>query len=154
MPDEHDLQRFVRAQDRNGTYERALAELWAGRKRSHWMWFIFPQVAGLGMSAMSKTYAIASLDEAVAYLLHPILGPRLRECTEALLAAQGGAVEILGEIDAIKLRSSMTLFLRAADKPAPFDAALERFFGGDPDPETERILSGASAPPRPAADRR
>src|SRR3954447_26904304 len=142
MP-EHDLQRFVSAQDRDGTYERALTELRAGRKRSHWMWFVFPQVAGLGTSAMSQAYAIDSLDEAVAYLQDPILGPRLRECTAALLAGPGSAVEILGEIDAVKLRSSMTLFLRAAEMPTPFDTALEKFFGGQPDPETERILGGA-----------
>jgi uncharacterized protein (DUF1810 family) len=139
MP-EPDLQRFVSAQDRDGTYERALAELRAGRKRSHWMWFVFPQVAGLGTSAMSQAYAINSLDEAIAYLQHSILGPRLREATEALLAAPGSAVEILGEIDAVKLRSSMTLFQRAAETPSPYAAAIDKFFGGEADPLTTRIL--------------
>jgi uncharacterized protein (DUF1810 family) len=139
------LERFVAAQDRAGTYERALAELRAGRKSSHWMWFVFPQLAGLGESEMSRRYAIASLAEARDYLAHPVLGPRLRECVEALLAARGGAEEILGPVDALKLRSSMTLFLRAAPEAAGetarFEAVLARFFGGGPDPETDRILA-------------
>ena len=109
------LERFLAAQDRTGTYERALAELRAGRKSSHWMWFVFPQLAGLGESEMSRRYAIASLEEAREYLAHPVLGARLRECVEALLAAPGAAEEILGPVDALKLRSSMTLFLRAAE---------------------------------------
>ncbi len=127
--DPHDLQRFVTAQDDGGTYERALAELRAGRKTSHWMWFVFPQEAGLGQSAMSRRYAIGSPAEARAYLGHPVLGPRLRECAAALLAVEGrSAVEILGEIDAMKLRSSMTLFA-AADPGEPlFPAVLERYF--------------------------
>src|SRR3954465_54383 len=113
--DPHDLQRFVEAHDEGGTYERALAELRAGRKTSHWMWFVFPQIAGLGRSPMAQRYAIASLDEARAYLEHPVRGARLRECARALSALQGrSAREVLGDIDAIKLRSSMTLFARAA----------------------------------------
>jgi uncharacterized protein (DUF1810 family) len=113
------LERFVRAQDADGVYQRALAELRAGRKRSHWMWFVFPQLAGLGHSQMAQRYAIASLAEAKRYLAHPVLGPRLRECAQALLDLHGApsAAEILGEIDALKLRSSMTLFSRAAAEP-------------------------------------
>ena len=114
--DRYRLQRFVDAQEDAAIYARALAELREGRKRGHWIWFVFPQIAGLGSSPMSQAYAIASLDEARAYLAHPILGPRLRECSEALLAADPSlsAEGILGGIDALKLRSSMTLFARAA----------------------------------------
>jgi len=138
--DQHDLQRFVDAQDANGTYERALAELRAGRKTSHWMWFVFPQIAGLGQSEMSRRYAIASLEEARAYLEHPVLGPRLVECAEALLPHEGkSAEEILGGIDATKLRSSMTLFARAGDHQV-FARVLERFYDGRPDAATERLL--------------
>src|SRR6478672_86669 len=109
-----DLERFVRAQDSGGTYQRALTELRRGRKTSHWIWFIFPQIAGLGRSAMSVWYAIASLDEARDYLAHPVLGARLRECAGLLLAVEGRtADEILGGIDVVKVRSSMTLFHRA-----------------------------------------
>jgi uncharacterized protein (DUF1810 family) len=127
--DPFDLDRFVTAQDEGWTYARALAELRAGRKGSHWMWFVFPQEAGLGQSAMSRRYAIGSMEEARAYLAHPVLGPRLRECAAALLAVEGrSAVEILGEVDALKLRSSMTLFA-AADPGEPlFPALLERYF--------------------------
>jgi uncharacterized protein (DUF1810 family) len=127
--DPFDLERFLAAQDEGGTYARALAELRAGRKTSHWMWFVFPQEAGLGQSAMSRRYAIGSLDEARAYLAHPLLGARLRECAAALLAVEGrSAVAILGEVDALKLRSSMTLFA-AADPGEPlFPAVLERYF--------------------------
>lgn len=141
--DPHDLQRFVDAQNRGGTYERALAELRAGRKASHWMWFVFPQLAGLGTSAMARTYAIASLAEAEAYIGHPVLGARLRESARAL-AAHGdrSAAEILGEIDAVKLRSSMTLFARAAPAEPAFRQVLDRFYGGASDPETERLLGG------------
>ena len=118
--DPHDLQRFVAAQNEGGVYDFALAELRAGRKTSHWMWFVFPQLAGLGASAMSRTYAIGSLDEAAAYLEHPALGPRLRECASVLVGqSAGSAAEILGEVDAVKLRSSMTLFARAAPGGAP-----------------------------------
>ncbi len=131
----HDLQRFLDAQDRGGTYERALAELRAGRKASHWMWFVFPQRAGLGLSEMSRTYAIASPAEARAYVEHPVLGPRLVECAEALLAHEGrSAREIMGETDAVKLRSSMTLFARAVPEQTVFAAVLDRYFEGEADP--------------------
>jgi uncharacterized protein (DUF1810 family) len=132
------LDRFVQAQD--GVYDDALAELTAGRKRTHWMWFIFPQIAGLGSSATAQHYAIRSLDEARAYLAHPVLGPRLRECAQALLSVPGrSAREILGHPDDLKLRSSMTLFARAADDPAPFEAVLDRYYDG-PDPLTLTLL--------------
>lgn len=138
----HDLTRFVAAQD--GVYPQALAELRAGAKRSHWMWFVFPQIAGLGHSAMAKTYAIADANEARAYLAHPVLGARLIEATEAVTAAAGSAETILGAIDAVKLRSSMTLFASVADDPTPFRGALDRFFGGTADPATlERLRSVA-----------
>ncbi|HVY96557.1 MAG TPA: DUF1810 domain-containing protein [Solirubrobacterales bacterium] len=128
-PDPFDLERFLAAQDEGGTYARALAELRAGRKTTHWMWFVFPQEAGLGRSAMSRRYAIGSLDEARAYLAHPVLGARLRECAAALLAIEGrSAVEVLGEVDALKLRSSMTLFARADPGEPLFEAVLERYF--------------------------
>jgi len=143
MGDPFDLTRFVEAQDAGGTYARALAELRGGRKTSHWMWFVFPQIAGLGRSPTAARYAISGLDEARAYLAHPVLGPRLRECADALLsagAAGRSAVEILGEVDALKLRSSMTLFARAAPDEPAFVAVLERFYGGVADPETERRL--------------
>lgn len=141
--DRFGLQRFVDAQEDAAIYARALAELRDGRKQSHWIWFVFPQLAGLGTSPMSQAYAIRSLEEARAYLAHPLLGPRLRECCAALLAADQGltASQILGGIDAIKLRSSITLFLRAAPTEPLFSAALERFYGGAPDPETDRLLS-------------
>ena len=112
--DPYNLRRFVDAQDAGGTFERAVDELRRGRKTSHWMWFVFPQIAGLGHSAMSRTYAIASLDEARAYLAHPVLGPRLVTCAATVADTRGTTAEaIFGGIDAIKLRSSMTLFLRA-----------------------------------------
>lgn len=135
--DPHHLQRFVDAQDRGGTYEQALAELRAGRKTSHWIWFVFPQIAGLGQSPMSQKYAITSLDEARAYLDHPVLGPRLRECAEAMLSPKDqSATEILGEIDAVKLRSSMTLFVRAAPDEPLFGRVLDAFFDGAADART------------------
>jgi len=141
-----DLERFVVAQ-RNGVHEQALAELRAGRKSSHWIWFVFPQVAGLGRSGTSRFYAIASLGEALAYLAHPILGPRLGECVDALLAlpANLDVEAILGGIDAMKLRSSMTLFLRADPGELRFVAVLDRYFAGVPDPATDRILAGLEA---------
>ena len=142
--DPHDLQRFIAAQDAAGTYERALTELRAGRKKSHWMWFVFPQIAGLGHSPNALTYAISSLTEAKAYIADPLLGPRLLECTRALIALAGGdAVEILGEIDAVKLRSSMTLFATAAPHEPLFRQVLDRYFDGTPDVATEqRLRSG------------
>ncbi|WP_315761857.1 DUF1810 domain-containing protein [Sphingomonas sp. Y38-1Y] len=128
-----DLERFVTAQQ--GVYPTALAELRAGEKRSHWMWFVFPQIAGLGRSSMAQTYAIASLEEARAYLSHPVLGPRYLECVEALLAHRGRSAEaIMGGIDAMKLRSSLTLFA-AAGGGDRVEATLAAFFDG-PDTAT------------------
>jgi uncharacterized protein (DUF1810 family) len=140
--DPYRLQRFVDAQEDAAIYARALGELRAGRKQSHWIWFVFPQIAGLGSSPMSHAYAIRSLAEARAYLDHPTLGPRLRECTEALLTADPtlSIEQILGNIDALKLRSSMTLFARAAPDDELFSAVLDRFYAGVPDPETDRRL--------------
>jgi uncharacterized protein (DUF1810 family) len=136
------LQRFIDAQEDAAIYARALGELRAGRKQSHWIWFVFPQIAGLGSSPMSQAYAIRSLEEARAYLEHPLLGPRLRESTETLLAAAPGASAeaILGGIDAIKVRSSMTLFAHAAPEEELFAAVLDGFYGGEADPETERRI--------------
>jgi uncharacterized protein (DUF1810 family) len=140
--DPFNLQRFVDAQEDSAIYARALGELRAGRKQGHWIWFVFPQIAGLGSSPMSVAYAIRSLEEAWAYLEHPILGPRLHESTEALLAAAPGASAegILGGIDATKVRSSMTLFHRAAPEKRPFVEVLDRFYGGEADPETDRRI--------------
>ncbi len=136
----YDLERFVAAQE--GIYRGVLTELRSGRKASHWMWFIFPQIAGLGRSSMSERYSIASLDEARAYLAHPVLGPRLRECAAILLATNGrSAAEILGSLDALKLRSSMTLFHRAAPDEALFRQVLDRFYGGVPDPATDALIA-------------
>ncbi|MGY1703601.1 DUF1810 domain-containing protein [Geodermatophilus sp. SYSU D00697] len=136
MSDPFDLDRFVQAQD-GGTYEQALAELRAGAKRSHWMWFVFPQVAGLGRSPAAQHYAISGLPEAQAYLDHPVLGPRLVECAQALLdLGTSDAVRVLGPVDALKLRSSMTLFARAEPEAAVFGEVLERFFDGQPDEAT------------------
>lgn len=141
MGDPYDLERFVEAQDTGGTYSHAVAELRAGDKTSHWMWFVFPQVAGLGQSATSREFAISSLEEAAAYLQHPVLGPRLIECT-GIVAETGGrtAVQIFGSIDALKLRSSVTLFLRAAPDEPLFQQVLDRFFDGQPDPATDQLL--------------
>jgi len=139
--DPYGLRRFVDAQDQANTYEHALDELRAGHKRSHWMWFVFPQIAGLGHSPMARTYAISSLAEANAYLDHPALGPRLLECARALLAvAERSAVEILGEVDAVKLRSSMTLFAIAAPGEPLFREVLDRFYDGEEDPATRQVL--------------
>ena len=136
----HDLDRFVDAQA--DVYDRALAELRAGAKAGHWMWFIFPQVAGLGRSEVSRYYAIGSLDEARAYLAHPVLGPRLRECARALLGIEGRSAErILGGIDALKLRSSMTLFLRADPVEPVFREVLERYYDGRADEATDALLA-------------
>ena len=140
--DPYGLQRFVDAQEQAATYDRALEELRAGRKTSHWMWFVFPQIAGLGQSAMSRSYAISSLAEAKAYLDHPVLGPRLLECTRALVELPGGgsAVDVLGDIDATKLRSSMTLFAHAARGEPLFQQVLDRYYGGVMDEATEQRL--------------
>jgi len=137
MPDPRDLERFVAAQDDRGTYDAALAELRAGRKTSHWMWFVFPQIAGLGHSPMARRYAIASLEEARAYLAHPVLGPRLVEAARALEAlTDRSAREVLGDTDAMKLRSSMTLFARAAPEEPAFARVLEVYFQGSEDEAT------------------
>ncbi|MDN4054500.1 DUF1810 domain-containing protein [Massilia sp. YIM B02763] len=135
MDTDFDLERFVTAQQ--GVYEAALAELQAGRKRSHWMWFIFPQVAGLGRSEMAQRYAIRSSDEAAAYLAHPVLGPRLRTCAQAVLAHGDRAIEdIFDAPDDLKFHSSMTLFADVAPDEAVFQDCLDRFFDGAGDPAT------------------
>jgi len=142
MAESYDLQRFVDAQD--GVYEDAVAELRAGRKRSHWMWFVFPQLRELGRSATAVHFGIGSRDEAVAYLAHDVLGPRLRQC--ALLAAGSGAVSaqaLMGSVDALKLRSSMTLFAAVTDEDGEFVAVLEKFYDGVPDPLTVELLGSS-----------
>lgn len=137
--DPYDLDRFVRAQD--PVIANVRSELRQGRKTSHWMWYVFPQIAGLGMSPMSQRFAISSLDEARAYLGHPVLGRRLKECVTILLGLQeGSAHAIFGSPDDRKLHSSLTLFSRAAPGEPLFDQALARFFDGKPDPETLRRL--------------
>src|ERR1700760_2653415 len=141
MDDVFELERFVVAQDSGGTYQGALAELRRGRKTSHWMWFVFPQVAGLGQSPTSRRYAISSMAEARAYLRHPVLGPRLDAAARVLTELGGDdADRIFGGLDAQKLRSSMTLFHRADPEAPPFGAVLARYFGGRADPATDRLL--------------
>ncbi|MBB3086623.1 DUF1810 domain-containing protein [Geodermatophilus sabuli] len=136
MSDPFGLDRFVQAQD-GGVYEAALGELRAGAKRGHWMWFVFPQVAGLGRSSTAQHYAISGLPEAQAYLDHPVLGPRLVECAQALLdLGTADAVRVLGPVDAVKLRSSLTLFERAEPESAVFGAVLDRWFDGERDEAT------------------
>ena len=133
------LDRFVTAQDRGGTYQRAVAELRAGEKASHWMWFIFPQIAGLGLSEISQRYAIGSIAEARAYLAHPVLGPRLRECARIVADTEGRSADrIFGPVDAMKLRSSMTLFAAADEQPGEsvFRAVLAKYFDGIADEAT------------------
>lgn len=139
MNDPFDLQRFIDAQD--PVFEQVRAELRAGRKRSHWIWFVFPQLAGLGSSALAQRFAISSLQEAAAYLRHPVLAARLTECTQLVLAAEAASAEdIFGPVDAMKFRSSMTLFSYAAPDNPLFREALQRYFGGQPDPLTlERL---------------
>ena len=139
MSQSFDLDRFVAAQAK--TYEYALAELRAGRKRSHWMWFVFPQLAGLGHSSMAHRYGIASLAEARAYLEHPVLGPRLREISAVVASLPAGANAIFGSPDDMKLRSSMTLFLRAAPDEPVFQQVLDRHFDGRPDWMTDQMLA-------------
>lgn len=137
--DPYDLERFVRAQQHD--YARALAELKGGRKRSHWMWYIFPQFRGLGFSSMSQRYAIGSVDEAKAYLRHPVLGPRLTECANALLAiADRSATEILGSPDDLKLRSSATLFAHVSPPASEFERLLQMYWQGEPDQSTLELL--------------
>ncbi len=146
VEDPFDLQRFVVAQE--PVFATALAELRAGRKRTHWMWFVFPQLRGLGHSAMAAFYGIASLDEARAYLAHPLLGPRLGECTGAVLGLATGALhDIFGSPDDLKFRSSMSLFALAAGEGASlFRQALDRWCGGRPDPQTLRLLGKEAEP--------
>ena len=145
MEDLYDLQRFVEAQNVGGTYDQALAELRQGSKRSHWMWFVFPQLAGLGQSATSRKYAIATLAEAAAYLQHPVVGPRLLDCAAAVAGVEGRSAEdIFGGIDARKLHSCMTLFHRAAPHEPLFQRVLDQYFGGLPDRVTEQLLEPGS----------
>ena len=135
MADPFNLERFVDAQA--PVYDQVRRELMAGRKQSHWMWFIFPQIAGLGQSPMSIRFAIASLDEAKAYLAHPVLGPRLRECARLALAVESKtARDIFGSIDEVKFRSSMTLFARAAPDEGLFQRCIDKYFAGGSDPAT------------------
>jgi len=139
--DGSDLERFVRAQEDGLAFDRAVTELRLGRKTSHWMWFVFPQIAGLGQSQMSERFAISSLAQARAYLRHPVLGPRLLECARILAERQDRSAEqIFGELDARKLQSSMTFFARAAPDEAAFSDVLDRYFGGAPDPATDQRL--------------
>lgn len=137
--DQYDLQRFVDAQDRG--YDAVLGELRSGKKRSHWIWFIFPQLRGLGRSPTAERYGISSLDEARAYLAHDVLGPRLRECSRLVARIDGhSADEIFGWPDNLKVRSSMTLFARATDGDAEFRTVLDKFYDGEDDPATIELL--------------
>ena len=141
VDDPYNLARFVAAQDADGTYERALAELRAGHKTGHWMWFVFPQIAGLGQSETSRRYAITSPAEAAAYLHHELLGPRLIECAQTIEVARVlSAAQLFGAVDAKKLQSCMTLFMRAAPEEPVFGRVLERYFAGAPDRNTDRLL--------------
>jgi uncharacterized protein (DUF1810 family) len=141
-PDPFDLRRFVDAQDR--VYETVLAELRNGAKRSHWIWFVFPQLRGLGHSATAVRFGISSLDEARAYVAHPVLGPRLRECARLVARIDGrSADEIFGWPDTLKVRSSMTLFAQATDDDTEFRAVLDEFYNGEEDPATVELLSTA-----------
>lgn len=142
VDDPYNLERFVTAQDSGGTYRHAVGELTGGSKRSHWMWFVFPQIAGLGQSPTARKYAVTSLDEAKAYLRHPALGPRLVECAAVVAGLEGRtAGQIFGGIDERKLQSSMTLFLRADPQQKVFQEVLAKYFQGVPDPATDRLLS-------------
>lgn len=141
MTESFDLDRFVHAQA--PVYARVVSELRTGLKQSHWMWFIFPQIAGLGHSAMSQRYAISSLQEAREYLYHPLLGPRLRECTQLVTAVSGKSIDsILGSPDNMKFRSSMTLFVHAADENREFVEAIRKYFNGHFDQATLERLNG------------
>jgi uncharacterized protein (DUF1810 family) len=143
--DPFDLRRFVDAQDR--VYDTVLAELRSGAKRSHWIWFVFPQLRGLGHTTTAQHYGISSIDEARAYLAHPVLGPRLRECTRLVAAIDGRSVDqIFGWPDNLKVRSSVTLFSHATDDPdiqADFRAVLDKFYAGEEDPATVELLRTA-----------
>lgn len=145
MADPYDLNRFVRAQDES--YQQALTELERGRKQSHWMWFIFPQIDGLGSSPISRRYAIKSEDEARAYLAHPVLGPRLTQCVEAILAVDGkSATEILGYPDDLKLKSCATLFAHVSSPGSAFERVLDKFYSGERDAATLRLLASQPSP--------
>ncbi len=140
MSNPHDLERFVRAQEDD--YANALREITAGRKRTHWMWYIFPQIDGLGFSSMAQRYAIKSADEARAYLAHPVLGERLRACARAALGHEGkSATEIFGTPDDLKLRSSATLFAAMSEEGSVFHRVLAHFYPAGPDPATLRLLA-------------
>ena len=141
MHDTYDLSRFVRAQDQGGTYAQALAELHRGRKVSHWMWFVFPQLTGLGRSAMAQRYALSGPAEARAYVEHEVLGARLEASSMAVAEhSSRRAEEIFGAVDSAKLRSSMTLFSAVAAEAETFDTVLRLFFDGQPDPATRQLL--------------
>lgn len=143
--DPYDLKRFAEAQADD--YHQALSEIRAGRKRSHWMWYVFPQFGGLGFSPASRRYAIKSLAEAEAYLRHPVLGPRLVECFEAVLDVVGrSATDVFGFPDDLKLRSCATLFARVSEPGSVFERVLGKYFGGEPDPSTLRLLGAAPDP--------
>jgi uncharacterized protein (DUF1810 family) len=145
LADPHDLNRFLEAQ--RESYDRALAEIRSGRKRTHWMWFIFPQCAGLGSSAISQRYAIGSLAEAEAYLRHPVLGVRLVECAEAALGIQGRpASQVFGAPDDMKLRSSATLFAAVSPPGSVFERLLDKYFDGERDARTVQLVAGGSQP--------
>ena len=138
-----DARRFLDAQDLDGTFDRAVDELEAGAKRSHWMWFVFPQLRGLGSSPTAVHFALASLGQAVAYLDHPVLGARLRRATDAVLLGPADDPDgLLGPVDALKLRSSMTLFARATPDEDRFTRVLAHLFNGEPDPRTVELLAG------------
>lgn len=141
MADPYELERFVDAQERDGIYEAAVRELHAGRKTSHWVWFVFPQPRGLGSSHLADHYGIGSREEAAAYLAHDVLGPRLRRCCQSVI--RSGAVTaqaLMGPVDALKLRSSMTLFAEVADDDQDFVAVLDRYYAGERDPQTLGLL--------------
>jgi uncharacterized protein (DUF1810 family) len=137
--DPFDLNRFLMAQEAD--YDRALSEIKSGRKRTHWMWYIFPQIDGLAFSSTSQRYAIKSIEEAQAYLNHPVLGPRLRECAEAVVAVEGRSIaEIFGSPDDLKLKSCATLFASVSHSDSVFDRILEKYYHGDPDGKTRQLL--------------
>lgn len=141
MEDPYHLQRFLEAQ--HSVYYQALNELQQGERRTLWMWFIFPQLAGLGSSATSRYFGISGREEALAYLQHPVLGPRLRECAQAVLAVSGRSAEqIFGYPDVLKLRSCMTLFAAVAEPGSVFAQVLEKYYDGQPDPRTVELLGG------------
>ena len=147
MSNAYNLHRFLDAQ--TPVYDTVLAELRAGRKSSHWIWFIFPQIAGLGHSSMAQQFAIASIEEAKTYLQHPLLGPRLRECTQLVLNVEGrSAEEIFGHPNYLKFRSCMTLFMNAATDNSLFKAALHKYFDGQPDQLTIQVLAPHNMPRR------